>query len=207
MCMCGMSLTRREWLTMALTASAGAMFPVRRAQAAEVSAAAKAVLQDTVTVDAHSHARGLVFGPKMDDSLADGMRQGMLSAVCLAHVADGPVLGQTPAGVLGMVRTPASGSLYKAHLGRLDWMDGFSSGYGMRRVTTLAELKDAKAKGEPALVQDIEGCDFLDGELARLEEAYRRGVRVVQLVHYIQNDIGDYQTGPVTHDGMTEFGG
>ena len=206
MCMCGMTLTRRQWLTMALTASAGAMFPGKRAWAVELSSAAKDVLQKTITVDTHSHARGLVFGPKMDDSLANGMREGMLSAVCLAHVPDGPVLGRTAAGVLGMVRTPAPGALYKAHLGRLDWMDGFASGHGMRRVTTLAELKDAKAKGEPALIQDIEGCDFLEGKLERLEEAHRRGVRVVQLVHYIQNDIGDFQTGPVTHNGMTDFG-
>jgi membrane dipeptidase len=191
---------------MALTASAGTMLPGKRAQAAELSSAAKEVLQKTITVDAHSHARGMVFGPKMDGSLAAGMREGMLSAICLAHVADGPVIGRNAAGVLGLVRTPEPGYLYKAHLERLDWMDRFSTGHGMRRVATLAELKDAKAKGEPAFIQDIEGCDFLDGKLERLEEAQRRGVRVVQLVHYIPNDIGDFQTGPVVHNGMTEFG-
>ena len=31
-------------------------------------------------------------------------------------------------------------------------------------------------------------------------------MRVVQLVHYIHNDIGDYQTGPVEYNGMTAFG-
>jgi len=31
-------------------------------------------------------------------------------------------------------------------------------------------------------------------------------VRVVQLVHYIHNAIGDCQTGPVEYNGMTEFG-
>ena len=206
MCMCGVTLTRRGWLTMTVLASTGAMLPQMRARAAEVSPAAKEVMQKTITVDAHSHARGLVFGPKMDDSLADGMRGGMLSAVCLAHVPDGPVIGRNAAGVLGLVRAPAPGDLYKAHLDRLDWMDRFAGGHGMRRVVTLAELTDAKAKGEPALIQDIEGCDFLDGKIERLEEAYRRGARVIQLVHYIPNDIGDFQTGPVTHNGMTEFG-
>ena len=92
MCMCGMSLTRRQWLTMALTASAGAMFPVKRAQAAEVSAAAKAVLQDTITVDAHSHARGLVFGPKMDGSLADAMLKGGFNADETAKILGGNFL-------------------------------------------------------------------------------------------------------------------
>jgi membrane dipeptidase len=85
-------------------------------------------------------------------------------------------------------------------------MDRFSTGHGMRRVVTLTELKDAKARGEPALIQDIEGCDFLEGQIGRLEEAYKRGVRVIQLVHYIPNEIGDFQTGPVAHGGMTDFG-
>ncbi|HTP72786.1 MAG TPA: membrane dipeptidase [Burkholderiaceae bacterium] len=34
----------------------------------------------------------------------------------------------------------------------------------------------------------------------------RRGIRVVQLVHYIPNDIGDFQTGQVVNNGLTEFG-
>lgn len=206
MCMCGMTLTRRQWLTMAFAASVGTMVPRRRARAAEVSSAAKAVLEKAITVDVHSHARGLVLGTKMDESLAAGMREGRLAAVCLAHVPDGPVLGRNAAGVLGMVRTPAPGDLYQAHLGRLDWMDKFASSYGVRRVTTLMQLKDAKANAEPAFIQDIEGCDFLEGKLERLEEAYHRGARVIQLVHYIKNDVGDFQTGPVIHNGLTKFG-
>ena len=71
---------------------------------------------------------------------------------------------------------------------------------------TVAELLEAKAKGDPAMMQDVEGCDFLDGKLERIEEAVKRGIRVVQLVHYIPNDIGDFQTGQVVHNGLTEFG-
>jgi membrane dipeptidase len=33
-----------------------------------------------------------------------------------------------------------------------------------------------------------------------------RGVRHLQLVHYTPNDIGDFQTGAITHRGLTEFG-
>jgi membrane dipeptidase len=53
---------------------------------------------------------------------------------------------------------------------------------------------------------DIEGLDFLEMKLERLEEAYQRGVRHAQLVHYTPNDIGDFQTGAVTHNGLTPFG-
>src|SRR5204863_112825 len=38
------------------------------------------------------------------------------------------------------------------------------------------------------------------------EEAHQRGLRHLQLVHYTPNDIGDFQTGTVTHDGLTAFG-
>src|SRR5262245_64234081 len=40
----------------------------------------------------------------------------------------------------------------------------------------------------------------------RLEEARAGGVRHVQLVHYTPNDIGDFQTGAITHKGLTSFG-
>src|SRR6476661_4661526 len=43
-------------------------------------------------------------------------------------------------------------------------------------------------------------------KLERLEEAHRRSIRHVQLVHYTPNDIGDFQTGAITHQGLTEFG-
>src|SRR5262245_4629055 len=40
----------------------------------------------------------------------------------------------------------------------------------------------------------------------RLEEARAGGVRHVQLVHYTPSDIGDFQTGAITHKGLTSFG-
>jgi membrane dipeptidase len=90
--------------------------------------------------------------------------------------------------------------LYRYHLGRLDWVDELVAKHGIRRA------QDAHAKGQPAIIQDIEGCDFLEGKLERLEEAHRRGVRHIQLVHYLRNDLGDFQTGEIRHNGMTVFG-
>lgn len=210
MCMCGMawssSVTRRHWLASTLAASGASLFGARPARAAEPSPAAAKLLASTITVDVHSHAAGMVFGAKMDDSLAIAMRAGGISAVCLAHVPDGPVIGRTPSGVLGMLRKPEPGALYKAHLERLDWIDRFVTRHGLVRVKSLPELQAAKARSDPALIQDIEGCDFLDGNLDRLDEAHARGARVIQLVHYIANDVGDFQTGPELHGGLTALG-
>jgi len=126
--------------------------------------------------------------------------------VCLASVPDRPVLARLPSGTLGAVRQPNPGELYGYHMSRLDWMDELVAKHGVRRALALSDLQDAHAKGQPVMIGDIEGCDFLDGKLERLEEAYRRGVRVTQLVHYLANDLGDFQTGDVRHNGMSSFG-
>ena len=76
----------------------------------------------------------------------------------------------------------------------------------LRRAVTAADLEAAHAAGQPAIIMDIEGLDFLEMKLERLEEAHQRGVRHAQLVHYTPNDIGDFQTGAVTHNGLTSFG-
>jgi membrane dipeptidase len=105
-----------------------------------------------------------------------------------------------------MVRTPAPGELYRYHLDRLAWMDELVAGHGVRRALNAADLEAAHQAGEPAIIADVEGLDFLDGKLERLEEAHERGIRHVQFVHYTPNDIGDFQTGAITHQGLTEFG-
>jgi len=89
---------------------------------------------------------------------------------------------------------------------RFDWVKlGRRRGW-LRRALTAADLEMAHAARQPAIVMDIEGLDFLEMKLERLEEAHQRGVRHAQLVHYTPNDIGDFQTGAVTHNGLTSFG-
>jgi membrane dipeptidase len=102
--------------------------------------------------------------------------------------------------------TPQPGQLYEYHLGRLDWVDEMIAHHGLRRALSAADLEAAHAAGNPSIVGDVEGLDFLEGKLERLEEVHQRGVRHVQLVHYTLNDIGDFQTGTVAHHGLTSFG-
>ena len=52
----------------------------------------------------------------------------------------------------------------------------------------------------------IEGCDFLEGDLDRLDAMEQRGVRSIQLTHYLVNETGDIQTAPPVHGGLTPFG-
>jgi membrane dipeptidase len=60
--------------------------------------------------------------------------------------------------------------------------------------------------GDPSLVLAVEGCDFLEGDLDRLDALEARGVRSVQLTHYLVNETGDIQTAPPVHGGLTPFG-
>ncbi len=209
-------LTRRQWMWSTVLSSVGAMLgggvgprgSTAAAQTAETASAALEVLRKSISVDVHTHGgtSGITSQAPPNDSLANGMRAGSLAVACLADVPDGPILGRNPAGVLAALRTPEPGQLYKYHIGRLDWVDEMVAHHGLRRALSAADLEAAHAKGEPAIVGDVEGLDFLEGKLERLEQAHQRGVRHVQLVHYTPNDIGDFQTGVVTHQGLTPFG-
>ena len=216
-CNChGHAFTRRQWMWGTVVTSVGAMLAggigmrgtTAAAQTAENTTAALDVLRKSISVDVHTHGgtTGITSQGPPNDSIADGMRAGSLAVACLADVPDGPILGRNPAGVLGALRTPEPGQLYKYHLGRLDWVDEMVANHGLRRALSAADLAAAHAAGQPSIVSDVEGLDFLEGKLERLERAHQRGVRHVQLVHYTPNDIGDFQTGTVTHKGLTSFG-
>ena len=52
----------------------------------------------------------------------------------------------------------------------------------------------------------LEGADGLEGSLDNLRELHRRGVRLVQLVHFVDNALGSNQTPPHEGLGLTPFG-
>ena len=178
------------------------------ARAAETVSAGLGVLRKSISVDVHTHGgkTGITSKAPPNDDLADAMRAGSLAVACLADVPDGPVLGRDPEGVLAALRAPEPGELYTHHLERLAWMDEMVANHGLRRALTAADLEAAHSVGQPAIIADVEGLDFLETKLERLEEAHQRGIRHLQLVHYTPNDIGDFQTGVITHHGLTSFG-
>src|SRR5437762_3285898 len=212
----GHALSPPHWMSGATLASVGAMLAgeigprgsTAAARTAETVAAALEVLRKSISVDVHTHGgkSGISSKAPPNDYLANAMRAGSLAVACLADVPDGPILGRDAAGVLAAVRAPAPGELYRHHLERLAWMDEMVAEHGLHRALCAAELEAAHKVGQPAIVADVEGLDFLDGRLERLEEAHRRGIRHLQLVHYTPNDIGDFQTGAITHRGLTSFG-
>ena len=68
--------------------------------------------------------------------------------------------------------------------------------------------KDFTAGGRrtPRAVLSIEGGDCFQGELSKLDAFHQSGVRLVTLMHYTVNDIGDIMTEAPRNKGLTAFG-
>jgi len=73
-------------------------------------------------------------------------------------------------------------------------------------ATSAADIDRAASSGRTAVLLGCEGGDFLEGELRRLEEARAAGVTVLTLVHYRPSEIGDVQTAPPVHGGLSRLG-
>ncbi len=205
--------SRREFMSAALSLAAWAASEQAQAQGSggspgpELDPRTAQVLATTATVDLHTHYGRVSRDPAAPPGdLAGAMRRGRLGCVCLAHVPDGSILKRGAGGVQEPTHLPAPGELYAPHLAWLDWVDRLIESQGFKRVLSPADLQAAHAAGQPALLQDIEGCDFVEGRLERVEAVYRRGVRKLQLVHYTPNDVGDFQTGQPRHGGLTALG-
>ncbi len=73
-------------------------------------------------------------------------------------------------------------------------------------IERAADLERTRSGGRPGAVLAVERGDFLEGRLERVQEAHDRGIRSIQLVHYRVNELGDIQTEPPQHSGLTPFG-
>jgi membrane dipeptidase len=158
-------------------------------------------------VDAHSHAGNLTratYGGRLDP-VAEPMRQGGVSAICLAVVSDSPII-KTMDGRLRPGRDPRPGELYDYTWRSFEKIHALAGEQRLPLLRTAADLNGARS-GQPSIIVSSEGGDFLEGKIERLDEAYRRwALRHLQLTHYRPNELGDIQTEPSVHGGLTPFG-
>jgi membrane dipeptidase len=78
----------------------------------------------------------------------------------------------------------------------------------MQRALNLKDLQAAHNRGQPAIIQAVEGGHFLEGKLERVEVAYKRGLRLLCLLHDSDASVplGDIYTAPAHLGGLTRFG-
>ncbi|MVM36857.1 hypothetical protein GO730_02850 [Spirosoma sp. HMF3257] len=109
------------------------------------------------------------------------MKEGHLTCGFLALVADAPLIKPGPKGII-ITRKYAPGdgwTEYKRQLQRVKEV------FAQVSVPFSTDLNDLSTKTNgPIGYLAVEGGDFLDDQLERIEEAYQDGVRSIQLVHY-----------------------
>ena len=170
------------------------------------------IIEDTISVDMHNHDGQPTFAKTSADrkpdptdvDLSGEMKKAGLSAICLTYAVD-------------IYRTPQKDDWYQYHLQCLDYDDRLLAKSGMRRALTVTDLKAAHARKTPIVIQACEGAHWIEGKLERIEEAYKRDLRLMQLPHQMHDLVaplggvqqliqspGGVQTANVT--GLTPFG-
>jgi membrane dipeptidase len=203
--------TRRAFLRALLATFAGAQVdPLFRsilhdrtlmAEAAELSA-------DAITVDLHCHPN-LSSGRRLaefDADVPDNMRAGGLDAGIFAVRGDHGTLRRSPTGHYTESRKPAIGELFQGSQDQLDKVLKACKAGKIGLATSPTDILEAKENRRPCAVLAIEGSDPLEGDLSRVRFFYDLGVRVLQLMHYRINEVGDIMTEAPRHKGLTTFG-
>jgi membrane dipeptidase len=170
-------------------------------------------------IDLHGHAgrcflAGLPAGHPMvaalgPASVAGAVRAAVaagVTALTLATVSDFAVLRPDPVTGLRAHRDFGPGEAYADHRRQLEAIRRAVAAAGAEVATSAADVDRADRDGRTVVLLGCEGGDFLDGDLRRLEEARTAGVTVLTLVHYRVNQIGDVQTEPPVHGGLSRFG-
>lgn len=193
-------LSRREFLYGSLLATAaGALTPY-------------APQLPPISFDLHTHP-GAFFnkgkpGYVGDDSLGGtvrGMRGGQLTGAFFSLVADAPLIELTPAGVKTR-GAYAPGEAVVEYARQLQLLRAQLVGTPAFVATKASDLLRAQREGTVAAFLGCEGGEFLDGDAGRVDVLHADGVRSLQLVHYIPSALGDLQTQPAQHQGLSALG-
>lgn len=169
-----------------------------RAADEEIDPRVAKLVTGTLGIDTHNHIdvpliAADVPGPDLD--LAGELKRSGLSAICATFAVDYQRLG-------------VPGLAYDRFQNALDSMDTQLARNKMQRALNLKDLQAAHDQGQPIIVQAVEGAHFLEGKLERVEEAYKRGLRLLDLFHDsdASTPVGDLYTAPAHLGGLTEFG-
>ena len=150
-------------------------------------------------IDMHTHAGRPRRTGDVDRAVLATMRPAGVAAAVVSAIGDIPMIRRNrDTGRLEKFRDPDPGECLAA-------VEGYLASFEQSGTRIAREADDIRAD-DPALVLAIEGCDFLEGDLDRLDAMEARGVRSIQLTHYLVNETGDIQTAPPVHGGLTAFG-
>ena len=150
-------------------------------------------------IDMHTHAGRPRRTGDVDRSVLATMAPAGVGAAVVSAIADIPMIRRNPETKrLEKFRDGVPGEC-------MDAVDSYLTSFEAAGMRISREPHEIHVD-DPSLVLAIEGCDFLEGDLDRLNLMEQRGVRSIQLTHYLVNETGDIQTEPPVHGGLTPFG-
>ncbi len=166
----------------------------------------QASLKGLQIVDAHAHPDRYVYNSRPADntSTLKAIKKLGMVASCFAAVGDSVFLNQG--------RVP--GTEYHSTKTQLEWwLKGIVKSSKVRLVLKASDVP-AVLDGEspPGAILAIEGGDALRGNPDSVNQFYNLGVRIITLIHYRNNELGDtmrmwrnLSPGPPCH-GLTPAG-
>ncbi len=170
-------------------------------------------------IDVHAHPgacflRGLppddltvqfLGGDRTDTAIA-ALVASEVTVSSFSTVADLAVLGPGPDGAPTAVRDFDDGEAVADHDRQLTALAHLGDSAELTLVGGPDEVRDLHAAGRSGHLVTCEGADFAEHDPGQIERAHARGVRLVTLVHYRPNEIGDLQTSPARHGGLSGRG-
>ncbi len=101
---------------------------------------------------------------------------------------------------------PAAGEVYALAADRLARLaKTIELGYAVH-ADKPEDVLAARAQNAVAIMPALEGADALEGKIENLHKMHANGLRLIQLIHFRNNELGHMQTWPYSPGGLTEFG-
>ena len=167
--------------------------------------AGSAFAKDPIFIgDMHFHLLFIGPNPAASNPLARNLAGGRATLVAWSLVGDLPWMGVTPRG-FKQKSVPKPGETVTWFHAELARVKAHIAEQNLKIVKGPDDV-DLALKGDPHVVLSVEGASFLDDDPSQLQAAYDAGIRHIQLVHYIRNTIGDFQTEKPQHGGLSDQG-
>jgi len=224
--------SRRAFLTTTFGASAMMLLGplVLNATTEEIDPRIARIISENISIDLHNHVYpkgtqphphigpppggkngqnkdqkpGSSQPPARQDELAQGpallidseLKKSGFNAVCASFVLDFTTMQ----------------NLGDARNNYFDWLtaiDAVLDKAQIRRAFNYKDLKTAHDNNRPTIIQTVEGAYFIEGQLNRVEEVYKHGLRHLQLLHEKDDmvaPLGDTNTATAHLGGLTSFG-
>jgi membrane dipeptidase len=187
-----------------LSLSLGSFSPFTQSFTASVND--KALLKGLQMIDAHAHPDRYVHDSRQVDttSTLKAIKKLGMAASCFAAVGDSVFLGQG--------RVP--GTEYHSTKTQIEWwLKGIVKSGKVKLVLKASDIPTAvNENSPPGAILAIEGGDALKGNPDTVNEFYGLGIRIITVIHYRNNELGDtmrmwrnLDPGPLSN-GLTPTG-